>query len=67
MVVVSLATAPPAEEKTRGIIWDRSYLNLLPEERAKYKGWKDFRIWWAAFVFGILAIYAFFFWFQFLR
>ena len=67
MAVVSLATSPPADEKTRGIIWNRSYLSLPPEEKAKYTGWKDFRIWWALFVIGILAIYAFFFWFQFLR
>ncbi|PWU10634.1 MAG: sodium transporter [Verrucomicrobia bacterium] len=67
MAAVSLATAPPAEEKTAGIIWNRSYLSLLPEERAKYTGAKDFRIWWAVFVLGILAIYAFFFWFQFVR
>jgi len=67
MAVVSLATAPPAEEKTRGIIWNRSFLNLPPDERAKYTGWKDFRIWWALFVLAILAVYAFFFWFQFLR
>lgn len=67
MAAVSLVTAPPGEEKTRGIIWNRSYLNLPPEQRAKYSGWKDFRIWWALFVLGILAVYAFFFWFQFLR
>lgn len=67
MAVVSLATAPPADEKTRGIIWNRSYLQLPPEERAQYSGWKDFRIWWAVFVLSIMAIYGFFLWFQFIR
>ncbi|HEV2296224.1 MAG TPA: sodium/solute symporter [Tepidisphaeraceae bacterium] len=67
MIVVSLLTKPPPPEQTAGIIWDRSFLQLPPEERARYSGWKDFRIWWAMFVVIILGIYAFFAWWQFGR
>lgn len=62
MIVVSLLTAPPAREKTEGIIWSRSYAALPDEEQRRYHGWKDFRIWWVLFVAIILAIYAFFAW-----
>ncbi len=62
MFIVSLATAPPPEEKIRGIIWNRSFLQLPPDERAKYTGLKDWRIWWALFVGIVLCIYAFFVW-----
>jgi SSS family solute:Na+ symporter len=65
MIVTSLVTEPPPEEKTKGIIWNKSYLSLLPEERAKYRGLKDWRIWWALFVGIVLAIYGFFLWFRF--
>jgi SSS family solute:Na+ symporter len=67
MIAVSLATAPPPTEKTAGIIWNRSFLQLPPEERAKYSGWRDWRIWWAGFVVSILGVYAFFAWLQFGR
>jgi hypothetical protein len=62
MIVVSLLTAPPPREKTEGIIWSRRYAALPDEEKRRYHGWKDFRIWWALFVAIILAIYAFFAW-----
>jgi SSS family solute:Na+ symporter len=67
MIVVSLLTTPPPPAKTDGIIWNRSFLQLPPEERERYRGWKDFRIWWALFVVIILAIYAWFAWWQFGR
>ena len=35
------------------------------EEKQRYRGWQDFRIWWLLFVGIILAIYAFFLWFRF--
>jgi solute:Na+ symporter, SSS family len=60
MFTVSLLTAPPPEEKTAGILWNRSYLSLPPKEQAKYRGLKDWRIWWGLFVGIILSIYAFF-------
>jgi solute:Na+ symporter, SSS family len=62
MIVTSLLTAPPPKEKTEGIIWNKSYLSLPPEERAKYRGLKDWRIWWGIFVGIVLAIYGFFLW-----
>jgi hypothetical protein len=65
MVIVSLLTAPPRPEQVNGIIWNRSFLRLPPEERQRYSGWKDFRIWWAGFVVLILGIYGFFAWLQF--
>ena len=60
MIVTSLLTAAPAREKIEGIIWNKSYLSLPPEEQAKYRGFKDWRIWWALFVGIVLSIYGFF-------
>jgi solute:Na+ symporter, SSS family len=65
MIVVSLLTRPPPAERVNAIVWNRSFLQLPPEERERYKGWRDFRIWWALFVLIILGIYGFFFWLQF--
>ena len=64
MVAVSLLTPAPAVEKTRGIIWNRQYAMLPAEEQRRYRGWKDFRIWWLLFVSIILSIYGFFIWFR---
>ena len=64
MMVVSLLTAAPPTEKTHGIIWNKSYLSLPPDEQAKYRGIKDWRIWWALFVGIILSIYGFFLWYR---
>jgi SSS family solute:Na+ symporter len=65
MIVVSLLTAVPPREKTEGIIWSWKYAALPEEERLRYTGWKDYRIWWGLFVGIILCIYAFFLWFRF--
>jgi SSS family solute:Na+ symporter len=62
MIVTSLLTAPPPKEKTEGIIWNKSYLSLPPEEQARYRGLKDWRVWWLLFVGIVLAIYSFFIW-----
>ncbi|MDO8538810.1 MAG: sodium:solute symporter [Opitutaceae bacterium] len=62
MIVVSLLTAPPAPEKTTGIIWSRKYAALPAAEQARYHGWRDFRIWWLLFVVIVLFIYGFFLW-----
>lgn len=62
MIVTSLLTAPPPKEKTEGIIWNKSYLSLPPEEQARYRGLKDWRIWWLLFVGIVLAIYGVFVW-----
>jgi len=67
MIVTSLLTAPPAPEKVDKIIWNRSYLNLPPDERNRYRGWKDFRLWWLLFVASVLSIYGFFLWFDLSR
>ncbi len=67
MIVTSLLTAPPPSEKVDKIIWNRSYLNLPPEERSRYRGWKDFRLWWLLFVASVLSIYGFFLWFDLSR
>jgi len=67
MIAVSLLTAPPPAEKVDPIIWNRSYLNLPPDERQRYSGWKDFRIWWLLFVVSVLAIYGLFLWFDLSR
>ncbi len=67
MVTTSLLTAPPPKEQVDQIIWNRSYLNLPPDLRAQYRGWKDFRIWWLLFVASVLAIYGYFIWFDISR
>lgn len=67
MIAVSISTPPPSPERTAGIIWRPSYALLPASERARYSGWKDFRIWWAVVVFTCLSIYALLFWFQFLH
>lgn len=67
MTSVSLMTAAPAPARTEGIIWRPRYALLPPAEQARYGGIKDFRIWWLLFVATCWAIYAYLFWFQFLR
>jgi SSS family solute:Na+ symporter len=64
IVVVSLLTKPPPPEKTRGIIWNPRYAELPDEERRRYRGWKDYRLWWFLFVAITLAIYGFFLWYR---
>ncbi len=64
MIVTSLVTAPPPKEKTEGIIWNKSFAMLTPEDQSKHRGLKDWRIWWALFVGIVLSIYAFFLWYR---
>ena len=64
MFIVSAITPAPPEEKIRGIIWNKSFLQLPPDVSAKYRGLKDWRIWWALFVGIVLSIYGFFIWFR---
>jgi solute:Na+ symporter, SSS family len=65
MVVTSLLTAPPPPEKTAGIIWSARYAALPADQRARYRGLKDWRLWWLLFVGTVLALYGFFLWFRF--
>jgi SSS family solute:Na+ symporter len=65
MIVTSLLTAPPPREKTEGIIWSAAYAALPEDQRRRYSGWKDWRLWWLVFVGSVLAIYGFFLWFRF--
>jgi SSS family solute:Na+ symporter len=62
MVVTSLLTPPPPKEKTEGIIWNKSYLSLPPDEQQRHRGLQDWRIWWLLLVVTVLAIYGFFIW-----
>jgi len=64
MFAVSWGTPAPAPEKTDGVIWSPRYAALPAEERRKYSGLKDFRIWWMLFVGIVLSIYAFFVWWR---
>jgi SSS family solute:Na+ symporter len=64
MIVVSLLTPPPPEEKIKGVIWNKSFLQLPPEEREKYRGLKDWRLWWVIFIAIVLAIYGFFLYYR---
>jgi hypothetical protein len=59
------ALSSPPPEQIESILWSRSYARLPEDERRRYHGLKDFRIWWALFVGIILAIYAWFIWFRF--
>jgi SSS family solute:Na+ symporter len=65
MISMSLLTAPPAPEKTKGIIWSARYAALPAAEQARYSGWKDLRFWWLVFISTVLSIYGFFLWFRF--
>jgi SSS family solute:Na+ symporter len=65
MISTSLLTAPPAPQKTDGIIWSPRYAALPPDEQARYSGWKDLRLWWLLFITIVLSIYGFFLWFRF--
>ncbi len=62
MIVTSLVTAPPPAAKTEGIIWSWRYAALPAAEQARYRGWRDYRIWWLVFVGSVLAIYSYFIW-----
>lgn len=65
IVVVSLLTAPPKPEKTRGIIWSWRYARLPDSEREKNRGARNLFLWWAVFI-GVMAVlYAYVIWFQF--
>ena len=64
MIVASFLTTAPPKEKIEGIIWNKSFLSLPAEERAKYRGAKDWRVWWVLFVATVLAIYGFFLWYR---
>ncbi len=65
MIVTSLMTAPPGPEKTTGIIWSARYAALPEDQRRRYSGLKDWRLWWLLFVGIVLSIYGFFLWFRF--
>jgi solute:Na+ symporter, SSS family len=67
MIAVSLSTAPPPRERTEGIIWRPRYAALPAEERAQYKGWRNYRVWYFALLGVVFSFYGFLFWFQFLR
>ena len=64
MITVSLLTAPPPRATVERILWNKSYLSLPPDLQQKYRGIKDWRIWWAVFVGTVLAIYGFFVWYR---
>jgi solute:Na+ symporter, SSS family len=64
MVVVSYFTTPPPAEKVESIIWTRRYARLPLEEKIRYHGILDWRIWWLLMVGMIWAIYLWFVWFR---
>jgi hypothetical protein len=64
MIIVSPSTQPPDPEKIKGIIWSPQYAMLPPDQKRRYSGWKDFRIWWLLFIGIILSIYGCFLWFR---
>ena len=52
-------------EEIEEILWSLAYARLPLEEKQRYHGIKDFRIWWLIFVSVVLSIYGFFLWFRF--
>lgn len=67
MISISLATAPPPPERTEGIIWRPQYAALPADQRARYSGWLDYRVWYFALVGVVWCFYAVLLWFQFVR
>jgi cell division protein FtsW len=64
-IVVSLSTKPLPAEQVEPILWSSEYARLPEEERRRYHGIRDYRLWWGLFVGIVLAIYAWFIWFRF--
>jgi SSS family solute:Na+ symporter len=64
MTFASLISPPPPVEKVAPVLWSPSYARLPEDLRHRYRGIKDFRIWWGLMVGSILSIYAWFFWFR---
>jgi SSS family solute:Na+ symporter len=62
--LAAAAFGTPPLDQIESIIWTRQYARLPLEEKRRYHGIKDFRIWWLIFVAIILGIYAFFLWFR---
>jgi SSS family solute:Na+ symporter len=65
LVAVSLLTAPPDPEKTRGIIWSWRYARLPEGERERNRGVRNLLLWWSVFVGVMAALYAYVIWFQY--
>ena len=59
LVVVSWFTKPKPREQLKGVIWTRDALGLLPEERAKNRGFRNLTVWWAGMAILILGLYVF--------
>jgi len=59
VIGISLFTRPKPEEELQGVIWDKSALRLPEDERARYGGIRDFRLWWAIMVLIIVGLYAY--------
>jgi SSS family solute:Na+ symporter len=57
MIVASWLTEAPPPEKTDGIIWSRRYALLPPDLQRRYRGLKDFRLWWALYIVIMAALY----------
>lgn len=61
MASISLMTRKPDESKIAGgIIWKPSYAKLPEKERKKFKGWKNFFLWWGIVLAIRIIIYSIF-------
>ena len=56
-VLVSLLTKPKTAEELKGLIWSRSSLSLLPEERYQQRGFRNPFFWWAIVTSMVLFFY----------
>jgi solute:Na+ symporter, SSS family len=65
MVIVSLLTKAPEQEKIKDIIWSPEQMRLPKAERLRNGGVRSLFLWWAIFI-GIMAVlYGYLTWFQF--
>lgn len=60
MAVISLITAAPAAEKTRGLIWTRAMLRLPGDVAARTPHWRQSVVlWWTLMVVAFVVVYAY--------
>jgi SSS family solute:Na+ symporter len=65
MVLISLATAPPAPQKIAGIIWTWRVAALPAAERERNRGLRNLWLWYGLFITTMAALYCYVIWFQF--
>lgn len=57
LVALSMITKPKSAEELKDVIWNKSALNLPPEEKRLNRGIRDFRLWWLLMILTITTLY----------